>query len=785
MATGTIGAALTDSLVLNSDCVNDTAGAIAHARDEWFVCVYREFSTTNTILVSFSVDNNGAIPATVQDTITVDTNGVGARPEPTVTKVTTGVVVVGYAGACGDVELETFTIDTSGNFGACDPVDIQELSTDNSNIVHIEKTKHADVFAATWNSGGKFHITTVTIDTSGNISTVVEDFVINDTGLGDAGPFQPFGTPSLVWTGQGDFHAVADEGNGSDGYVVTFTIDSCGNIGCIQDRHEFDTTQGEHVALNSNDDGTLILIYRATAGNGGECRTIAVDACGNMTNSDVITAMGFSSGNLREASLTRLDLFKDKNLFLGVANTNFESYSFTSSGTITKIDTLSSIAEAGLITDLVAYPENACYVVGCGLKVSTKEFFVWSLAVVSESNGKLPADKTDILTIVTADGGLLRGDITHVIDNFYAVIYPTDDFATIKLSTIEIEPDGNIAAALTNTITLQTSKTSMGSVTKIAEGTIAVTIRFADGDTPTGATIDTYTVNSSGTISTRVDTQSIESAAAETHVDLVKTEHADLFIATWQIRSNNNIRFATITIDTVGNISAPTETVTITTSTALLQWVEMVWTGVSNFYAIAYTGPASDGFVATFDIDACGNIGCVQDTLEFDTTDAARIHLQSDEAGTLVISSRDGSFNIILNTVSVDACGNLTNQDEENLGEFDGFNTNLLWLDEVGDFFLFLYDGRLESWSTDACHNLTKEDSMALLTDVEVHGRMTRRECTKLIVAVGIVSTDNKGACDSTNFSIVTILLDNTITVSTAQSFSSGNAIKLMVLGFI
>jgi len=243
--------------------------------------------------------------------------------------------------------------------------------------VWVNKTKHDDVYALLWNPTANLDIATVTIDGSGNISTVVDTQTLNCAGCG---PDLVFGSPGVVWTGVGDFHAVAGEETTSlDGFVVTFTIDSSGNIGTVQDRVEFDTANGEQASINSNDDGIIVILSEGSAG-GGDITTLTVDGCGNMAAADDETAMTFNSSD-RRSKLLRIDEIGAKNIFLGLTNSNFESWSFDTCGNLTQIDTLSGILEAQFYVGMDFLPSSGNIVVGCGFKSSTTELFVWSLDV--------------------------------------------------------------------------------------------------------------------------------------------------------------------------------------------------------------------------------------------------------------------------------------------------------------------------------------------------------------------------------------------------------------------
>ncbi len=378
MAIGDIGAALIDSLQILCSCAA-VSGDVVHVRGNIFAVVYHEEGTTDTVLATFDVDNCGNIAACISDSIVVDGDGLGTRPRPTMIKRTDNIVAVGYSDRGvngGDAHVKTYSVDACGTLTL---VDTQDINNDNSIEVWINHTKYDDVIAIVWTISSEVHVSTVVIDTSGNIGCVVDTQQVS---TGGCGPDRVYGSPAIVWTGVGDFHAVAGEDAFSeDGFVATLTIDACGNIGTVTDRLEFDTEKAQQVAINSNDDGTLIL-YSETDGLGGGVDTVTVDACGMLTAGDEITAQGATAAETR-TRLLRIDEIGGKNIFLALNGGNFGSYSFDACNDLTEIDTLTGIAEAGQFVGMDFLPSSGNIVVGCGYKSSTTEFFVWSLDVTA------------------------------------------------------------------------------------------------------------------------------------------------------------------------------------------------------------------------------------------------------------------------------------------------------------------------------------------------------------------------------------------------------------------
>ena len=373
MALGDIGAAPIDTLVILNSTGN-VRGDICHATLDWMAVVYHEDSTTDTILATFQCDFQGNIAAAIQDSVVVDTSGSGSGPHPSIIKVSDGTVAVAFDNATNGPTIKTFTVDVNGNLSAV--VDTQDMGTGTFPRVYIEKTKHSDVFACLWNDSD-FEVSTCTIDTSGNISGVL------DTQIIEAG-VAPDSTPCLVYTGQGDFHASAFRGLNGDGFIKTFTIDSAGLIGTIQDNFEFDTSNAARVSMGSDEQGIVIILSEGPS-SGGDITTVNVDSSGNITAGDDIGAMSISG---ETSTLLRIDEF-DKRAFLGASNSGFRTWTFTTGATITQVDTLTA-AEINDFSALAFLPTSTSIIVGCGFKSSTTEFFVFSLDVKSNIDDQTP-----------------------------------------------------------------------------------------------------------------------------------------------------------------------------------------------------------------------------------------------------------------------------------------------------------------------------------------------------------------------------------------------------------
>jgi len=392
MALGEIRTALADSLTILSTC-NEVRGDICHAIGDFFAVVYHEDTTANTILSTSSMTVTGVIPAAVQSSLTIDTDGACSGPRPSIIKVADGIVAVAYddGAACVGPIVKTFSVDSSGDLDACDPIDSLDLSTGTASpTITIHATSTASLFCALYyDACGDLQAATFTIDGCGNISTKLDEQEI------DAGPATDMQS-DMVWTGIGDYHVFAwTDTSSNDGFLETWTIDSCGNFGCAAaDTHEFQTSNAERVSVNSNDNGTLLLFYEGPS-CGGDVLTVTVDACGVMANGIKLDTHAIANDT---TDLLRLDDAEDKNVFLGVANSQLTSWIVDGCDVPTEVDSLASTSEVDQHGRLALKVGQNNLVAGCGYDSCAAAFIVFSLEVISNTGcGDVPivADSVD------------------------------------------------------------------------------------------------------------------------------------------------------------------------------------------------------------------------------------------------------------------------------------------------------------------------------------------------------------------------------------------------------
>jgi len=313
MAVGDIGAALQDTLSLLNGC-SRTRGDIAHATGNFMAAVFSEDTQNDITLVTFEVDDCGNIAAAIQDSDVI--SSAAATVQPGIIKAHDGVVAVCFDDNCSGPLVVTYVIDACGNFG-CSPTATLDLSTGSSGInMTIHPTQHTNLFVVQWIDGcSDLQAATFTIDACGNFSLKLDQQEI-------VASLNTANMPDMIWTGVGDFYAFTYTDISNDGFIETWDIDSSGIFGaCVADVHEFETSNAERIAIHSNDNGTLFLLYEGPT-SGGDVKTVTVDACGVMTNGtklDVFTITNDTTDLFRLSAV-------DGGVYVGVCNSTIRSW---------------------------------------------------------------------------------------------------------------------------------------------------------------------------------------------------------------------------------------------------------------------------------------------------------------------------------------------------------------------------------------------------------------------------------------------------------------------------
>jgi hypothetical protein len=276
-------------------------------------------------------------------------------------------------------------------------------------------------------------------------------------------------------------------------------------------------------------------------------------------------------------------------------------------------------------------------------------------------------------------------NILHVSGNIYAIAYqgPSSDGF---LKTVEIAPDGNITNSAIDTLEFDTSDCAYPEIINVSGVYFAIAYQGPSGD----GFLKTVTIAANGDIGNSViDTLEFDTSDCS-YPDVINVSGVYFAIA---YRGPANDGFLkTVTIAANGDIgNSVIDTLEFDTSDCAYPDVINV-SGV--YFAIAYQGPSGDGFLKTVTIAANGDIGnSVIDTLEFDTSDCSYPDVINVSGNTYAIAYQSSGSDGFLKTMTISAAGDISNSviDTFEFAPVNGQEPKII--NVVGDTYAIAYDG--------------------------------------------------------------------------------------------
>ena len=226
--------------------------SFVHVDEDTYALAYLSQAGTGKGKIStFTISSDGA---TITELDTLQHTGARGGYNSLV-RVDSDTVALAFTGTGGDGFITTFTIDSNGNITKVDTLehDTHQSSISFNTLLHV----NSDMYALAYDRSNTNLISTVTIDSDGNITAVKTQSEGNNLNLNN-GADQGHG--SLVKV-DSDTVALAHAGVFQDGFITTFTIDSNGNITQV-DALEHDTTYGRENSLVQVDSDTYALSYK-------------------------------------------------------------------------------------------------------------------------------------------------------------------------------------------------------------------------------------------------------------------------------------------------------------------------------------------------------------------------------------------------------------------------------------------------------------------------------------------------------------------------------------------
>jgi len=356
-------------------------------------------------------------------------------------QVDSDTYALAYAGNAGDGFISTFTISADGS--TITEVDSLEHDTEKgwyNSLVKVDSDTYALAYAGDGDDG---FISTFTINSAGDITAVKTQSLGNnlehDTANGQYN--------SLVQV-DADTYALAYAGDGDDGFISTFTINSAGTITAVKTQSEgnnleHDTAKGTGNSLVQVDADTYALAYAGTNSDDGFISTFTIDSDG------VITAVKTQSegnnlehdtNNAKFNSLVQVDADTYALAYEGVADDGFIStFTISADGsTITEVDSLEHDTAHSKNNSLVQVDSDTYALAYRG---AGDDGFISTFTI--DSAGTITAVKTQ------SEGNNLEHDTTKnfynslvkVDSDTYALAYEGDgDAGFISTFTIDITP---------------------------------------------------------------------------------------------------------------------------------------------------------------------------------------------------------------------------------------------------------------------------------------------------------------------------------------------------------
>jgi hypothetical protein len=243
-------------------------------------------------------------------------------------------------------------------------------------------------------------------------------------------------------------------------------------------------------------------------------------------------------------------------------------------------------------------------------------------------------------------------DIIHVSGNIYAIAYEGfGNFGFIK--TVAIAPDGDITPSTIDTMLLDWNSCYTPNIIHVSGDIYAIAYRGSGND----GFIKTISITADGDIGFfTIDTLEFDhSNGYEPDIEYV----SGIYYAIAYRGSGNDGFLVTVTIDANGNIgNMPIDTLEFDHSNCYEPDIIHV---SGNYFAIAYRGQGSDGFLVTITITANGDIGNgITDSLEFDTHNAAYPYIINISGNVYAIVYTGSGSDGFIATMTISAAGDIS-----------------------------------------------------------------------------------------------------------------------------
>lgn len=567
--TGDIGESVIDSV--EYDAANGERPSIVNISGDIYGIAYQG-AADDGFLVTVEIGSMGMITKGVVDSLEYDT---GNGETPSVVNVSGSVYAVAYEGAGSDGFVATIDIATNGTVGNS-VIDVLEFNTTQALQPDIEAVT-GDVYAISYSgSGNDGFLTTVEIDSAGNITNTALDTLEFNTGLGFETDLFPLDSDTV---------GIAYRGPGNDGFVETLDIDGSGNITEVG-VFEYNTTEGREPSV-VNVSGDIWAIAYYGPGQDGFVATMDIDAAGTIipatiSNFEYDTTQGHRPNIINIAGSTFAIVSQ------GAGNDGFlDTITISSLGVVTPavIDSFefdTAFAETPVITPITGDEYLITYE-GPGADGFMK-------TVTISSGGTITTPENDSFEFDTVNGEF---PYVEAIDtDTFAVFYDgggTDGF----VQTVSIDGSGDIASLIIDQFEFDTTFAYEPHLVNVSGSMYAIAYE-GDGDDGFLVTID---IASDGNIAAAV-TDSFEYQTTFAEEPYLAYVSGESYAIAYEGPDNDGF-VSIVNMDSAGNITTPLVD-TFEFDAAQGQYPRVVVE--DELLVIAYEGAGNDGYITTIDL---------------------------------------------------------------------------------------------------------------------------------------------------------------------------------------
>jgi tetratricopeptide (TPR) repeat protein len=657
---------------------------------------------------------------------------------PKILQISDDIYAIFYSGYSSDGVVKTVNISANGTINDTLPaLSVFEFETDDADGIDVSHVD-GDIYAIAYDGAGDDgFIKTIAIGKNGSINKTVIDTLEFDTGNGE--------TSSIIYVAP-DIYALAYDGPGSDGFVVTVNITTDGTIGASTiDSLEFDTSTGLSPEIINVSNDIFAIVYEGQASD-GFLVTVNISADGTIGNSVVqsfeyntsdgdspdivhvfgdiyaITYMADSSSD--DGFVSTVNISSDGTIVTTLINTfeydtsqgvtpdiikvsgDIYAITYEDTGTLGAVTTI-NITENGTIAQNIINTftyESTFGQFPSIVNVSTENF-----AIVYQGPG--PVNRNGFLkTINISDNGTINQtyatyefrdeikeigtanfpDIEHVFGDVYAIAFDGDGGDGF-VKTINISNNGTInKTKIIDIFEYDTSNGDFPDIFHINDTVFGIVYESGGND----GWIATLNISNNGTITQSV-LDSFEYDTEGTEPSIIQLNGTLYAIAYWEDDNSDIGAISTVEILPNGSITGSVinkfqyESVNRALSPDFIRVNE-------DIYAIAYNGLDDDGYVATIQILDNGTINTTTvNTFEYDTADGddpTIIHVSGNVYAITYTANGAGDDGFIA-TIEILANGSIT-QNVINSLEYDEVNGEDADIIHVsGDRYAIVYDG--------------------------------------------------------------------------------------------